>query len=136
MPMKTLPLAIGPMMTAHKGNSIVQFAEEPDVIQKMALFLERRIHVACASRIPNLSKEVEIDETYIDGNHNKLIQRGAICGQPVMGTDEHNGSSRDISVEQTVGKTSKGVINDTVECYSTIHRYKHMGYTGMPKNKH
>ena len=79
LPLKASPLAINLMMIAHKGNSVVQFAEEPDVIQKMAVFLERRIHESCASGIPVLSKEIEIGQIYPDGNRNELSQHGAIC---------------------------------------------------------
>ncbi len=55
------------VMTARKGKSSLQLSKELGITRKTAWFMLQRIREACKQGTFQLSKVVEIDETYIGG---------------------------------------------------------------------
>lgn len=128
---------------SRKGISSIQLAKHLGVTQKTAWFLAHRIRQTWKKNKNKLSKQVEVDETYIGGKEknkhsDKKLRngRGSTGKIAVMGMLERKGEVKALIVNSTNKETLISEINnnidknsfvytDSFKSYNNIHGYNH-----------
>ncbi|HAF29261.1 MAG TPA: IS1595 family transposase [Bacteroidales bacterium] len=117
------------IVTSHKkGISSLQLAKDIDVTQKTAWFMIQRIRNCFGDSSEMLSGKVEVDETYVGGDINKMNtakkkemnQKGFKSGYqhktPVLGMIERKGNIKTMKINKSYGKKIKPIL------YNNIHK--------------
>lgn len=122
------------LVTSHKkGISSLQLSRDLDITQKTAWFMLHRIR-ACFGIDSNeeLNGEVEVDETYIGGDLNKMnaqrkkakIEEGAKRGKehkkPVLGMLQRGGKVKAMTLQKAHGIEMKPILYNQINHDSTV----------------
>ena len=142
IPLRTWYAAIYLVVSAKKGISSLQIADNLGVTQKTGWFLLHRIRETFKERAPIIMNGiVEADETYVGGKNknrhkDKKIEgsqgRSAKDKTPVVGLLERDGKVATFVVTDTEAKTlhpivTNSIAKDAVLVTDSYHSYKGLG---------
>ena len=126
------------LVTARKGISSMQLANEIGVTQKSAWFMLGRLREACGAEMDKLRGSVEIDETFIGGkesnkheNDKLKLGRGAVGKTPVLGMRERGGRTLAMPIETCSIEEIQSAIHANVEVGSTLFTDEHSAYNDL-----
>ncbi len=143
IPVRKWAIAMYYVLTARKGVSAMQLSKELDLTYKTAWFLLHRIREACGKGDFDLSRVVEVDETYLGGKeankheHKKRkAGRGAVGKMAVLGIRERGGRVKATPVTDTGKPTLQGIIQESVVAGSTVYTDEHRAYLGLQGYDH
>jgi len=133
LPLQTWLLAMYIMTTGRKGISSIQLAKTLGVTQKTAWFLANRIREACEKGYGFLTKEVEIDETYIGGRKSHNGKRGVYGKQPIFGMIERGGKVIARPIPDTRKRTIHDMVHNIIAKGSIVYTDDFKSYDGLEK---
>ncbi len=131
------------MASTRCGISAKQIQRETGVTYKTAWRMFKQIRTLLASDFPQLTGDVEADETYWGGKEeNKHAEkrikgcRGVQGKIPVMGAVERKGRVKAGPIPNTTVPTMHDFINKNIQPASTIYSDEHSGYEGLTGYNH
>lgn len=119
LPLQHWFLAIYLATSLKKGISSIQLSKYLDITQKSAWFMLQRIRHVFSSETPPLEGIVEIDETYISGEHK--IELGRSKKEIVFGAIERGGNAKLQHVKSSGARTLLPEVIKAVEPSATIY---------------
>ena len=119
--------------STRSGVSAKELQRQLGVTYKCAWRMghEIRKHMSFVDGDPILDGDVEVDETYIGGERSGKRGRGADGKTILFGMLDRDGGVMTKVVQNTKGKTLKGLIAENVEEGSTIHSDEYRPYNGL-----
>ncbi len=137
IPLQKWFLAIYLATSLKKGISSIQLSKYIGITQKSAWFMLHRIRHAIESGNfdkPQLSGDVEIDETYVGGKRRGSKRgRGGEHKSSIVGMVERDGDVRAVVTVDTKARTVAPLIRSNVSISATIHTDEYKVYNVLDR---